>query len=283
MMKPQGNEGQTASNVQVTMSNEGDNNNEVLEYTLYLIRHGEASHNVLEKIAEQQSLQDAIEEGLNEEETKQRMEQAREAVLLDDTLFDAPLSKLGIDQARKASICLQNMYLKHNLRPPDRVLVSPLTRTLETTSHLFPENNNIHVREELRERNTGKPPDFRSPPSALQKRQSFQRFSMTELVQLGESVHLGKSGGVKGTTEKESMEPEDKATLRERTHKLFQLLAQFPPQNIAVVTHKGYLRELERGPFGKPLASEFDNCEIRVYRIQLHGSGYSLNFANRIV
>jgi len=249
-----------------------NNKSQVLEYTLFLFRHGEASHNVLEKLAKQQALMEAVSQGLDEQETKARMEKAREDVLLDDTLFDAPLSAGGIEQARKASVGIESIYSKYNLKPPERVLVSPLTRTLETASILFPENDNIHVREDLRERCTGKPPDVRSPAHKLKKRQSFSRFSMNDLSKLAEMA--ADSG---------DSDLEDKATLRERTQKLFKLLAKFPPQNIAVVTHKGYLRELERGPFGKPLATEFDNCELRVYQIRFHVDDNSLELAHRIV
>lgn len=77
---------------------------QVLEFTVYLIRHGEASHNVLEKIAKKQALEQALAEGLHKDDelTKERMENARQHVLLDNTLFDAPLSDLGHNEAKQA-------------------------------------------------------------------------------------------------------------------------------------------------------------------------------------
>lgn len=62
---------------------------------------------------------------------------------------------------------------------------------------------------------------------------------------------------------------EEKSMLRKRTKKLFNLLAETECRSICVVAHKGYLRELERGPLGKVNAELFKNCEVRVYRLQL--------------
>ena len=152
-------------------------------YTVFLIRHGEASHNVKEKAAMQKALNQAIAEGLSPdcEETKLRMERARMAVLYDDRLFDAPLSRRGSQEAKAGSNQFKELIREHRLPPPREVLVSPLTRALETANRIFPEHDNIHVREELRERCTGKPPDTRSPSGRLRSRRSFQRFSMDRL------------------------------------------------------------------------------------------------------
>ena len=42
---------------------------------------------------------------------------------------------------------------------------------------------------------------------------------------------------------------------------------------IAIVTHKGYLRELERGPLCVPQATEFGNGEVRVYAVTIYQEG----------
>ena len=62
---------------------------------------------------------------------------------------------------------------------------------------------------------------------------------------------------------------EDKSMLRERTKKLFHLLAETDSRSICLIGHKGYLRELERGPLGNADAELFRNCEVRVYRLEL--------------
>jgi hypothetical protein len=52
-------------------------------FTLYLIRHGEATHNVLEKAARKAALEKAIADGYDKDsdEAKNRMEEARKGVL----------------------------------------------------------------------------------------------------------------------------------------------------------------------------------------------------------
>jgi hypothetical protein len=62
---------------------------------------------------------------------------------------------------------------------------------------------------------------------------------------------------------------EDKDMLRERTKKLFDMLSLTNSRSICLIGHKGYLRELERGPLGQTDAELFRNCEIRVYRLEL--------------
>jgi hypothetical protein len=57
--------------------------------------------------------------------------------------------------------------------------------------------------------------------------------------------------------------------LRERTKLLLNLLVESKSRSIALIGHKGYLRELERGPLGHVDAALFQNGECRVYRLQL--------------
>ena len=68
---------------------------------------------------------------------------------------------------------------------------------------------------------------------------------------------------------------EEKADVRARAQRLLELLAHDASlaahDTLAIVTHKGWLREFERGPLGRPHAAEFGNCEVRVFRIALGG------------
>jgi broad specificity phosphatase PhoE len=284
-------------------------------YYLYLIRHGEATHNILEQAAQQRAKTEAMAVGLDEEETQRRMELARMQVLDDASLLDASLSEQGRQDATMARQKLQDLLSNQQhqslpLPPPVQVLVSPLTRTLETAHLIFPDHPAIHVREELRERCTGKPCDRRSPSASLHTIKKFRHFSMDRLRALSFSNSNLKKlvGGLQDVLKLENDDndidaiikntissriksditncagtaaEEDKKMLRERTRKLLELI-QEPnksnsssnnnsnvPNSIAVVTHKGYLRELERGTFGKPMAREFANGEIRVYRVQI--------------
>ena len=72
---------------------------------------------------------------------------------------------------------------------------------------------------------------------------------------------------------KEASAIEDKSMLRERTKKLFDLLAETNSRSICLIGHKGYLRELERGPLGYVDSELFQNCEVRVYRLELYVVG----------
>mmetsp|Transcript_31666 Transcript_31666/g.76839 ORF Transcript_31666/g.76839 Transcript_31666/m.76839 type:complete len:175 (+) Transcript_31666:550-1074(+) len=76
---------------------------------------------------------------------------------------------------------------------------------------------------------------------------------------------------------------EQKSELRSRTKSLFRMLGQAKTaRSIAVVTHKGWLRELERGPFGQPDATLFRNCEVRFYTVTIAADDDSLVDATRI-
>lgn len=280
------------------------------EILLYLIRHGEAEHNVVEKIAMEEALKRSLRETGRGPEcpvTAQSMQEARKSVLKDESLRDAKLSELGRREALDARLQLSSFQLD----PPSCVLVSPLTRTLETASILFPEHHKckIRVRDDLSERRTGMPPDMRSSVDSLCLRRSFRRFSMNRLRQESiSSLEHSDSTLSDSTTSstvlveckncknhdrcegqdfrfvrklKASME-ENKEALQRRTQRLFGLLGETQDSSVAVVTHKGYLRELERGPLGQVDVQEFANCEIRVYRVVLSTSDHKLRRVSRL-
>lgn len=293
--------------------------------TLYFIRHGEAQHNILEKAAIEKAREDAITEGFAEdsEETKQRMELARQEILNNESLLDAPLSPAGMEEAEGARTDIQRIIKEKNLPAPTEVLVSPLQRALQTANIVFPGHKNIRVREEVRERLTGKACDRKTSTFKMARRDSFRNFSMNRQLRksmkqrvrglperllgtLPESVSFralfagrGSNGG--GSSGEHAQDAavaneapsistknlshhvvEDKHQLRERTRKLFDLIAESKQDVIAVVTHKGFLRELERGPFGQEDATEFKNCEVRVYSAAFIGKSTELEHVERI-
>lgn len=247
--------------------------------TLYFIRHGEALHNILEKKAMAKARVDAAEEGLalDCEETLRRVEEARKGVLNDEKLLDAPLSKAGEQEAEGARVAVERLVQEKGLPSPTEVLVSPLHRALQTADIVFPDHDNIHVREEVQERLTGKACDTRSPSEDLIRRGRFHRFSMTRL-------HEASMRRNSLTEEDDDGNPlvENKYQLRERTRKLFDLIAESDHKVLAVVTHKGFLRELERGPFGNADATEFSNCEVRVYQASFTAGGEDVEKAQRV-
>jgi broad specificity phosphatase PhoE len=384
-------------------------------FTLYLIRHGEAAHNVEEKKAEKRVLAESAAQGLDADhpETRDRILLARQAILDDESFFDAPLTSQGEDEARQAHARIaawtttttktatddddDNSVLL--LPAPQEVFVSPLRRALRTADLIFPPNvahhhlhpqqqsqqskSNtttttitstlpIHVYEDLRERLTGRPADNRfashvlakcfrqcnfhhlrinsflhiagAPPNnncsdnnnncikkkkkkknltpfildqsaPAMRRATFHPFNDIDSEEDVDSDdndedHCGLTGILDGekrgrsrtkkshvsrsvttTPDTSPSRPpstttsahaarlqkkssscntdtatEDSEQLQERAIKLFDLLAKHPSDTVAIVTHKGFLRELEHGCLGLTDTKEFKNCEVRVYR-----------------
>lgn len=274
-------------------------------YTLFLIRHGEASHNIEEKIASARAKDEAIQDGLSQDDSEvlRRIEEARVKVLNDPRLFDAPLTDRGKDEALQCRTKLRSLGEKFSR--PTQVLVSPLQRALQTADLAFPDHTNIHVREELRERITGHACDSRNHTHTLRKRKSFKRFSMRRL-QLG-SIFLRRSmppavsndvtedgdivkldaASAANAVQLMSSAPtvnaaEDSIKLRERTKLLFDMLLEHEETSIAVVSHKAYLRELERGQFGMTDSPLFGNCEVRVYEVRISTRNKKLIHVKRL-
>ncbi|KAL3904377.1 MAG: hypothetical protein SGILL_010096 [Bacillariaceae sp.] len=318
---------------------------------LYLIRHGEAAHNIKEKAAKQAALQQALQEGFseNDPETMERMEAARKAVLNDENLRDARLTVNGRRQAEEAREEMKRILEENDHLPePHYVIVSPLNRTLETCDLIFPDADSVHVRDELVERHTGKPPDTRASRDSLLQKEQFKHYSMQHLKHIDSyledlehqveqenddpdeekedaadpqcaehrfrffhslpcyhqirckmqeakeraKIRMKQRMGV--VTEDFALEQkyeqqnfefreEDRIALRKRTHKCLTLLAESHQNAIAAVTHKGFLRELERGLFGNENAQEFGNCEIRVYKLLVSTEQQRLVNAERIM
>ena len=297
-------------------------------YTLYLVRHGEALHNVLEKAA-QQKVRDEASSDMDATQVEALAEEARKAVLEDATLLDSPLTSAGKEQACQAGRVVKELHATQGLPLPTVVFVSPLQRALQTADRVFPDCTNIHVRAILQERQTGKPCDQRCPENYID-RASFARFSTNQICQedlllleqqqqqppstgtfLTPIVEEEQSKSSSTTTspalERQSAEDclvEGKEMLRVRTGQVFRLLAKevSATENkdqdnssdnsnsnnnnnthaVCIVTHKGYLRELERGYLGHPHATEFGNAEVRVYRITMNVTLGTLVHAQRL-
>lgn len=280
-------------------------------YTVYLIRHGEAIHNVVEKQAQNEAAQLCCKRGLScdDNETLQAMEEARKGVLRDPSFFDAAITELGRKEARSARIILTE-YVKEGLPSPQEVLTSPLQRCLGTVEELFPDKCvDVRVEEDLRERLTGRPADNRYSSDVLEKR--FPRFDFERLRSLSQanlsseclsaaetdvSDAISASGMGDDFIDESRMvgheitmvpqfpvsfrlrtysslnadvELEDESCVQRRSLQVFKMLEESRSDSIAIVTHKGFLRALERGCFGISDSKEFKNCEVRVYRIQL--------------
>jgi hypothetical protein len=153
---------------------------------------------------------------------------------------------------------------------------------------------------------TGLPCDSRHRSDVLRNRKSFSRFSMRRL-QLGSmlQVRMTARRGVDDTTSDEEnlsadepvlaldkginersvptpAEGEEINALRKRTKLLFKMLLEFEEASIAVVSHKGYLRELERAEFGIQNSPLYGNGEMRVYQVRLSKRRQKLLEAKRL-
>jgi len=241
--------------------------------TLYLIRHGEALHNIEERRAKSKAKVEAEQRGVegSSEEAQAEAERARKQVLEDEALRDAPLSLDGKIMALNAQNEI-NRLLNRGFPKPTGIVVSPLERTLQTAALIFPGNPNTHVVEALRERRTGLPCDERKRAEEVARRQTFCHMSFEHLVQEEVSVRKILSHSESSL----SNGPEGKLELRHRTRHFLESLRDMDDDVIAVVTHKGFLRELERGPLGRSTASEFGNCEVRIYDVALPLEGGEL-------
>ncbi len=240
--------------------------------TLYLVRHGEAVHNVLEAQAQAQARIEAQALNFTEEETLALMEERRKAVLTDTTLQDAPLTDKGREQARECGKRLQQLIGDGRTHPPTEAMVSPLHRTLETCEILLDTvtpDIKAHIRPELQERKTQLPPDTaRSRSSLFHCLQEDQRFIMKFTEE---------------DVDDECKARESQEMLRQRASKLFHLLMEMEHRHLLIVSHKGYLRELERGLLGLKDSPLFGNAELRVYRVVFTKGERTLESLERLV
>eukprot|EP00929_Paragymnodinium_shiwhaense_P050173 TRINITY_DN25287_c0_g1_i1.p1 TRINITY_DN25287_c0_g1~~TRINITY_DN25287_c0_g1_i1.p1 ORF type:complete len:1418 (-),score=248.97 TRINITY_DN25287_c0_g1_i1:25-4278(-) len=285
--------------------------------TLYLIRHGEAMHNIEEKKAKKAAIETLKAQGVKpgSEAWLEFVEKERKGVLHNDQFYDASLSALGRHEALHGQSELAGLH-DRGLPRPTAILTSPLLRTLETASIIFPFHSCVHVREDLRERRTGLPCDSRLQAVVRERQQRFQQMDFSDVCIVDAentleycSLHgesrgdsLGDIGSTPPSTTPTASTTtllfkkidhaeiavaddaeEAKSELRKRTGRFLnelrtlhirdEALGAREHEAIAAVTHKGFLREMERGPLGHPKAAEFANCEVRVYEVTWNANG----------
>mmetsp|Transcript_135432 Transcript_135432/g.342652 ORF Transcript_135432/g.342652 Transcript_135432/m.342652 type:complete len:309 (-) Transcript_135432:160-1086(-) len=237
---------------------EGD----VIHKTVIFVRHGQAVHNIVEERVKEQASRAAEACGYAKDSTQFQalVKEARLEALRDEALRDAALSELGKAQVLDAKHRLEHMIDGPRPLPqPTAVLVSPLFRTLQTASILFPEHPKIQVSRVLCERNTGLPCDRCSDQN--RGAHSFPHIDFDQDLS-PQSCNLCSS------------ECEENAfDVRCRSASLAKLLQRTEDQTIAVVSHKGFLRELERGPLHHACAKEFKPAELRVFDVTLFPDG----------
>jgi len=259
---------------------------------IYLVRHAEAEHNVLER----EAIQKVIAAG---ETCKKRQDEARREILNQHpSLRDARLSKDGTEQARSSGKKLGALFnrsshsfdsgngdymapigsplkrssreRKSPFRPPDVVLVSPLRRALMTATELFLQSRDRD--------DDSDPPMFLAIEALREKRTGMacdERSSVEELR--GEFPHVDFSDVERGIPKVPMGEQNE--DVRARSAKfLDERLASIPGQYIALVSHKGWLREQRKLLKGRVdaglIRADFDvnewdsklfgNAEVRV-------------------
>lgn len=231
------------------------------EKVVYFIRHAEACHNIREREAVERVKQLGCDEAAQEA--------ARKRVLQRESLRDAPLSESGHRQAKIES---KRIHVLHQVCAdkypcPEIVLVSPLRRALMTATDLFidelstsrPEFVGLEI---IREKRTGFAADERSPVGALE--QEFPHVDFKDLH-----------------SHQEIPLQEDNVAVRRRCqHFLEHILPHINETSVAVVTHKGWLREMQHIFMANVEAgqlqvdfdleqwhrTQFNNAEIRVAR-----------------
>ena len=228
---------------------------------VYFVRHAEAQHNVEEKrVVEQARLSGA---------TKEQADEARKAALwAGESLRDATLSQEGAKQVGASALGIKRMLSDTHYGPPELVLVSPLRRTLQTATGLFGADARVTAIEALREKRTGLPCDERH--SVLELETEFPHIDFSEMRKRRADFPTPQHG-------------EDNAAVRRRALAFLDSLPALAgtARTIAIVSHKGWLRELRAGleeaaasvhgelrlDFDLDLESQpvlFGNAEVRV-------------------
>jgi len=193
---------------------------------IYFVRHAEATHNVLEH----EAVERVKAAGTS---CKKLQDEARRSVLHCPTLKDAPLSKRGVAQSKSSWDKLSELVEHENspFSPPQIVLVSPLRRALMTATTLFGNIQNPPPKfiaiEALREKRTGMECDERNDPAILE-----QEFPHVDFTNVKQGLPVVSKG-------------EDNTQVRSRVkHYLEEHLPLVPHDFVAIVSHKGWLREL---------------------------------------
>ena len=153
----------------------------------------------------------------------------------DPMLFDAPITELGQQQAIRARAEISKL-------PVERVIVSPLTRTIQTASLLFENRLPFHINAQVREQLCNSCDVGRSP-SELTKDYPHLEFD-----------HLEHHWWHDGERDPRGFAVEPNAVLQERADLFVELLKRERSHSTAIVTHGNFIRALT--------GIQPDNCQI---------------------
>ena len=183
--------------------------------------------------------------------------------------FDPPLTAAGLKQVKRQTKI--SFMLDVGL-----VLVSPLRRTLQTATGLFPEHPNMVALEDLREQ-VHESCNLRQDTETL--RSWFPQVNMDQ-IEPGSDKYLNRfsepSSLSSDPTMIDCLDEETDSEIAERCHQVLLLLASRPESRIAMVSHGMFLHAFlnvmrpsyggkmdDRHEHGDLYADFLDNCEIR--------------------
>lgn len=117
----------------------------------------------------------------------------------------------------------------------------------------------------------------------MSRSQSFSHFDFSDVLSEDEgededtrvesAPSMGDNPKTKSCSAFIDQQLEDSCSLRRRTSMLGEMLQGVEDEVLCLITHKAWLRELERGPFGREMATEFETGEIRVYAVTVEPDG----------
>jgi len=197
---------------------------------------------------------------------------------MDPQFFDTKLTNLGLDQAEIAC---------RGFNEPDSIqliIVSPLTRALQTATVIFP-GKKLIAKEEIRERIGTHPCDKRRSVDVLTP--EFPHVDFSELLPLSPSQHTDNDTDNERSLKRSnddifwSEQRESFDQMERRARDFMRWMANRPEQTLAVVTHNDFLQIIfqssriksvlqHNGEASEEKMSEdsqftapFVNCEIR--------------------
>jgi broad specificity phosphatase PhoE len=203
---------------------------------VYLVRHAEGTHNVAER-----------EYGTTRWEAE---------IAKTETFLDANLTPFGIEDAKSKGIASMRGQYSKGMPAIEKVVVSSLTRTLETAQYFFPdeirENTPFIAAELCRETLGVHTCDKRNALSVTQKRFPWVVFSLP---------------GLEISCEEDKMWcPTHRETVEEQKERvqifLTQLFDHVPEKNVAIVTHSGFITACLKLLTKDQMEFKPANCEV---------------------
>jgi len=156
----------------------------------------------------------------------------------DPLIFDAPLSPLGRQQAIGARVHVTQLGI-------ERVITSPMTRTIETALHIFENGPAIEIDSRARELLSNSCDVGRSP---IELAKDFPQLSF---------AHMGERWWHQGAENEHGVAHEPLSMFERRAAEFRDWLLTQSAQTLAVVGHGNFFKALT----GRML----DNCEVHAF------------------